>query len=68
MIQAGQKYTYEGEPVIAMEDATRGVVRVRRITASVPVTGLERAIYVAAERLVAAPMKYYSNQVPGDDA
>lgn len=68
MIQAGNRYTYEGEPVIAMEDASRGIVLVRRIDASVPVIGMQRAIYVDSDRLRPAPMKYHGGAVPGDAA
>lgn len=66
MIQAGQKYTYEGEPVIAMEDAARGIVRVRRIDFSVPVINMQRAMDVDSDRLRPAPMKYHGGAVPGD--
>ncbi len=65
MIKQGHKYTYEGHPVIAVEDAARGLVLVRRIDSTVPVIGMQRAIYVAAERLVPAPMRYHGGQVPG---
>lgn len=64
-IYQGHRYTYEGQPVLAMEDATRGLVRVRRIDFTVPVINMQRAIDVESERLVEAPLKYLRGQVPG---
>lgn len=66
MITAGNRYTYEGQPVLAMEDAERGIVLVRRIDPSVPVIGMQRSMFVAAERLVPAPMRYHQGAVPGE--
>lgn len=64
MIEQGHKYKYEGQPVIAMESAERGLVLVRRIDSAVPVIGMQRAIYVAVDKLVAEPMRYHGNKIP----
>jgi hypothetical protein len=61
MIVQGQRYSYEGYSVLAVESAERGQVAVRRINPLEPL-GLEKRIYVAAERLVAEPMNYFSGQ------
>lgn len=66
MIQAGNRYTYEGEPVIAMQSVERGIVRVRRIDLSVPVINMQRAIDVDSDRLIPAPMKYHGGKIHGD--
>lgn len=67
MIQQGNRYTYEGHSVIAMESASRGVVGVCRINPHRP-GGLDRLIYVDADRLTPEPMKYHAGAVPGAPA
>lgn len=62
MIHQGHAYLYLGERFLAMESAARGQVRMRRITDSVPVTGLERAVYIEADKLKPAPMKYFGGR------
>ncbi len=68
MIQAGNRYTYEGYAVLALEDAPRGQVLVRRIDPRQPLTGMGPRFFVAAERLIADPMRYHGGAIPGDDA
>lgn len=62
MIEQGHKYLYEGHAVIAMESASRGLVRVRRHLPEVPVIQCGPAFYAQAERLVIQPMKYFQGQ------
>ena len=68
MIYAGRRYSYEGYPVLALEDATRGQVLVRRIDPRQPVVGMGPRFFVAAERLEPEPMRYHGGAIPGDDA
>jgi len=68
VIHAGRRYSYEGYPVLALEDAARGQVLVRRIDPRHPLTGMGPRFFVAAERLVAEPMRYHGDAIPGDDA
>lgn len=65
MIEAGNRYQYEGGSVIAFGPARRGQVRVRRIDPRVPVIGMGAAFWVEAKRLTQEPMRYFSNQLPG---
>lgn len=65
MIHQGHAYLYLGERFLAMEAASRGLVLVRRITPMVPILGMERAIYVDADKLEPAPMRYHGGHIPG---
>jgi hypothetical protein len=67
MIQAGNRYTYEGYSVIAIEVRFARRCRCCRINPHRP-GGLDRLIYVDADRLTPEPMKYHAGAVPGAPA
>jgi len=66
VIKQGHKYEYAGREVIAIENISDGIVRVKPIEAD-PFgawTGLGRDWLVLADDLKALPMKYFHGQVP----
>lgn len=66
MIREGSHYAYEGQSVLALESAERGLIRVRRILPDIPLTGMGPPFYVAVERLVPMPMRYHQGHIPGE--
>jgi len=66
LIREGHHYACEGQSVLALESAERGLIRVRRILPDIPLTGMGPPFYVAVERLVPMPMRYHGNAVPGE--
>lgn len=66
MIRDGHRYAYEGQSVLALESAERGLIRVRRILPDIPLTGMGPPFYVAVERLAPMPMRYHQGHIPGE--
>lgn len=66
MIYQGHRYLYEGYPVLALESADGGLVRVRNFSPDVTVIQLGPAFYADSARMKPEPMKYHANQIPGD--
>lgn len=66
MIHQGQKYTHGLYTVLALESG-EGEVKVCRLEEDTPWV-LSRPYVAHARELVAEPMRYHGNAVPGDAA